>query len=300
MPVALVTGAGGFVGGHLCRHLERRGVTVRRLGRSSPVGVHERSEALRARALEGVDVVYYLAAVAHEGVARGDSNLLHAVNVAAPLAWLRSSDRAGTPRFVFVSSIKVLGDVSAEPLRPDAPYRPAGAYAASKQQAEQGLCGETLEATALAVVRPPLVYGPEVRGNFLALLRLGASPLPLPLARATALRSLVGIGNLCDLLARLGRNGEGIFHVADSDDVCVADLLRLIREQLGRPARLFGLPPLLFRGAASLIARPQIYARLFEPLRVDTSATRSTLGWKPPVALAAQLEETVAWFRSSR
>jgi nucleoside-diphosphate-sugar epimerase len=299
MPVALVTGAGGFVGGHLCRYLERRGVTVRRVGRSSPVGVLA-GPAQRAQVLEGVDVVYYLAAVAHEGIARSNPDRLQAVNVIAPADWLRSADRSGTPRFVFVSSIKVLGDVSAEPLRPDAPYRPADAYAVSKQQAEQRLTEQARAATILAVVRPPLTYGPGVRGNFLSLLRWSATPLPLPLAQARGLRSLVGIGNLCDLLARLGEDGEGIFHVADPDDVCVADLLCWIRRYLGRPSRQFGLPPVLFRQAGALLGRPQIYARLFEPLRVHTAATHATLRWMPPLTTAAQLEETTAWFRSSR
>jgi nucleoside-diphosphate-sugar epimerase len=300
MTVALVAGAGGFVGGHLCRHLERSGVTVRRLGRHTPVGVLEPSEARRTEALAGVDVVFYLAAIAHERVAGRAGEALQTVNVDAPLNWLRAAERAGARRFVWLSSIKVLGDVSAEPLRPDAPYRPGDAYARSKQAAERALLGEPLTRTSLAVVRPPLVYGPGVRGNFLALLRWAESRLPLPLGRATAPRSLLGIGNLCDLLLRLEHDGDGVFHVADPTDVCVAELVRQVRRLLHRPPRLMAVPATLLRRAARLVGRAEIYARLFEPLRVDGSATCASLNWSPPLPPLQELEETVAWFRSSR
>jgi nucleoside-diphosphate-sugar epimerase len=300
MTVALVIGAGGFVGSHLCRSLERGGVTVRRVGRRSPVGVLEPCGARRSEALAGVDVVYFLAAIAHERIAGHAGGALQAVNVEAPLSWLQAAEHSGTPRFVWLSSVKVLGDVSAEPLRHDAPYRPGDAYARSKQAAEERLLGEPLARTALAVVRPPLVYGPEVRGNFLALLRWGDSGLPLPLGRATALRSMLGIGNLCDLLMRLGRGGEGVFHVADAADVCVADLLRHVRQMLGRPPRLLAVPPATLRHAARLTGRADAYSRLFEPLRIDSSATCAALNWAPPYPPSEQLEETVAWFRASR
>ncbi|MFU8813948.1 MAG: NAD-dependent epimerase/dehydratase family protein [Pseudomonadales bacterium] len=305
---ALITGAGGFVGSHLCRSLSRAGVGVRQVsGRraSSPdesavIHLLEPCEDRIVRALGGVDVVYYLAAVAHEAVARSDPEALAAVNVEAPLRWLRAAERAGTRRFVWLSSIKVLGDVSAEPLRPGDPYRTGNAYARSKQHAEQRLLAEPRAATGLAVVRPPLVYGPSVRGNFLTLLRWAANGLPLPLARAQAQRSMVGIDNLCDLLLRLGSDGEGIFHVADPVDVCVADLMRQVRALLGRPARLLAVPPPMLEAAARLLRRPEIYSRLFAPLRVDASATRAQLAWSPPCGLTQQLTETVAWFRSSR
>lgn len=304
--VSLVTGAGGFVGGHLCRYLARAGMSVRQVsgrgaaGERAAIDLLEPSEDRIVRALAGVDVVFYLAAVAHEGVARADPEGLQAVNVEAPLRWLRAAERAGTRRFVWLSTIKVLGDVSLAPLRPEDPYRPGDDYARSKQRAEQLLLGEPRAVTALAVVRPPLVYGPLVRGNFLALLRWGASGMPLPLGRATAPRSMVGVGNLCDLLLRLGRDGDGIFHVADPADVCVAELLGQIRALLGRPRRLPPVPPRVLGAAARLLRRPGIYARLFEPLQVDASATHAQLAWAPPRGVTEQLQETVTWFQASR
>src|SRR5690606_21377789 len=178
------------------------------------VGLLDLDETRLARVLEGVDVVHFLAGIAHEAVAASDRQGLQQVNVAAPCAWLRAADRAGVAQFVWLSSIKVLGDRSERPLRPEDPYRPGDPYAASKAEAERRLLDEPLRTTKLAVVRPPLVYGPGVRGNFAALLRWSDSPWPLPVGGADAPRSLVAAANLSDLLVRLGRGASGIFHVA--------------------------------------------------------------------------------------
>jgi UDP-glucose 4-epimerase len=253
-----------------------------------------------ARVVAGADVVYHLAAVAHEAAAESDPDTMRAVNVEAPLRWLRAAERAGVPRFVWVSTIKVLGDVSAAPLTPDSPCRPGNAYARGKREAEERLLAEPLAATSLAVVRPPLVYGPGVRGNFLTMLRWGARGWPLPLAGATAPRSVIAVANLCHLLHRLAADGSGIFHAADAEDVCVAELVAELRRLMGCPVRQFAMPDGLLRAAAGALGRGSWYARLFEPLQVDIGATRSRLGWSPPMARQQALEETVAWFSSSR
>ncbi len=306
MTVALVVGAAGFVGSHLCRQLEAAGMEVRRVSRDAELPSRvamdalERDEDAIARALAGVDVVYHLAATAHEAVAASDPVALQRVNVEAPLRWLRAARKAGVPRFVWLSSIKVLGDVSAAPLRPEDPRRPGDAYARSKAQAEQQLLAAVQPGTALAVVRPPLVYGPGVRGNFATLMRWAASGAPLPLGRASAPRSMVGVSNLCDLLVRLGQTGCGIFHVADPRDTRVTELLADMRRLLGQPPRQIAVPPRALRAAAALIRREAIYCRLFEPLQVDCFATRESLGWVPPREPIEELEDTIRWFRTSR
>ena len=306
MTVSLVVGAGGFVGRHLRRHLHHHGDEVRCVSARLDVpswpgpGLREPDEGRIAAALAGIDRVYFVGGVAHEALALNDAEALHDVNVAAPLRWLRAADRAGAGAFVWLSSIKVLGDVSADPLAPAAPYRPEGAYAASKVAAERALLDATLYHATLAIVRPPLVYGPEVRGNFRRLLRLASAPLPLPVARAVALRSLVSVDNLCDLLARLESGARGIFHVADDRDVSVRELLGEVRRQLGRRPSQIPVPPSWAWAAARCAGREGWYTRLFEPLRVDQSATRRELDWQPPWPWPQSLTDTVTWFRTSR
>jgi UDP-glucose 4-epimerase len=145
-----------------------------------------------------------------------------------------------------------------------------------------------------------------VRGNFASLLRVAASRLPLPVGNATAPRSMAAADNLCDLLLRLGagegtnEDEDGIFHVADREDITVCRLVADIRRLLGRPQRQFALPRAWLRGAAQLTGHESVYQRLFEPLRVHTEATRTRLGWSAPHRSAEALQETVAWFRTSR
>lgn len=304
MTTSVVTGAGGFVGMHLCRRLSASEEVQRVSSRSGIAswcgpGLLDGDEAALVEALTGADRIYFLAGIAHEAVAGGDSGLLRRVNVDAPLRWLRAADRAGVRRFVWLSSIKVLGDTSSRPLTPDDPYRPGDDYARSKVEAEECLLSEPLATTEVAVVRPPLVYGPGVRGNFRALLRLAAGGWPLPLGSANAPRSLVAVDNLCDLLVRLGTDGRGIYHVTDGDDITVSHLVAELRRLQGLPRRQFSVPPPLARGALTLGGRGALYQRLFEPLQVDMRGTSTQLGWLPATARSDALQETVTWFRTS-
>lgn len=303
MTVALVTGAGGFVGGHLCRRLSDRGADVRRVSsrRGIVSSAAPRSLAIDAptltAALTGVDVVYFLAGVAHRHAAGRE---LEAVNVVAPLHWLRCAERAGVRRFIWVSSIKVLGDRSSRPLVETDPYQPGDAYAQSKVDAERALWAQPLGRTTLVVVRPPLVYGPGVAGHFRTLLRWAASGVPLPLSGARAPRSLIAVGSLCDLLIRLGTAGSGTYHVADDGDVGVGTLIAEVRALMGADPGQFALSPALLSGVATAVGAGRVAARLLEPLQVDSAAVRQDLGWQPPQTRAESLAETVAWYRTLR
>jgi UDP-glucose 4-epimerase len=227
------------------------------------------------------------------------------VNVSWTRNLAEAAAAAAVPVLVWLSSIKVLGDVSAEPLAVDAPYAPAGAYAASKAQAEQALLDTAVRHTRVAVVRPPLVYGPEVRGNFLALMRWTALGAPLPLAGARAQRSLVGVHNLVSLLLALaeprsGTGGVEIYHVADDEDLAVAELIRRLGAALGRRPRLWYLPEPWLHAAARITGRESAFDRLFRPLRVCQAATRERLGWVPPHSIDHELGEAARWYQRRR
>jgi nucleoside-diphosphate-sugar epimerase len=289
-----MTGASGFIGLALCSRLSGAGHALRALVRAPAreleamgceqlaVGALEEFAAW-PRALEGADAIVHLAAHAH---GRGAGASLDRLNVDATLAAAAAARDAGA-RFVFVSSIKVHGERSTAPLREYSPLAPHDAYALSKVKAEQAL--RALAGLRPTVLRPPLVYGPGVKANFLALLRAIARGLPLPLASIDNRRSLVYVGNLADAVARCLDNprSEGrTYLVTDGEAVSTPALCREIGVALERPARLFPFPQ-------ALLPVPQ----LTQSLEADASAIRGELGWQPPFSLREGLRATARWYR---
>lgn len=246
-------------------------------------------------ALEGVEAVIHLAAIAHR---HAGADELERINARWPVALYRAAEAAGVSEFVFLSSIKVLGNVSAAPFKEMDSYRPGDEYARAKMRAELDLLGASESGRlGLTIIRPPLVYGPGVKANFLSLLRLaalGARGLPLPFGAARAPRSLIGIRNLCSLISTALGAG-GIVHAADREDLQVAALLRSLGAR-----RLISVPAPVMRMLLTLTGRRGVFERLFEPLQVDQRQSVQRLGWAPPHTVAEQLEETLAWFRRSR
>lgn len=311
MRTALVTGAGGFIGQHLCRTLvagQWRVLALTRAPAMLPAGVEavsvqldlDSSNRLWVDALTGVDCVYHLAGVAHR---RGGADELAQINVEAPVRLFQASMTAGVGRFVWLSSIKVLGDVSARPLKESDPYAPADAYGQSKVDGERRLLdlagvsrGDAPAGhTGLVILRPPLVYGAGVKANFRSLLRLAdlaRRGVPLPLGGAQAPRSLVGVKNLCDCLLRCAAVGTGVLHVADARDFSVAELVRI----LAPDARLWKVTPGVMGALLGALGRSAIQQRLFEPLQVDQAASNLALGWQPPHPSEELLQETMTWY----
>lgn len=294
---AWVTGAGGFVGGHLTRALRHAGWRV--------ATARIRPGEGQGAAPAGGDVVFHLAGVAHRQAAAREQM---AANCDLALALYALACRAEARAFVFVSSSKVLGDASPAVLGVDAPRRPKGGYAASKAAAERQLLAARGRAgVPLAIVRPPLIYGPGVRGNLRLLTWALARGLPLPLALARGRRSFVSVRNLTSALAALGAmpdRSDGIWHVADGEDVDCATLCRRLAGQLGRPARLLPVPAAVCAMVLSLLPKTRanaasLVASAFEPLRLDASAFRRAFGWSPPQMLDEGIAELAQWYRGN-
>ncbi len=229
--------------------------------------------------IETADAVVHLAAIAHRRAGRQE---LQRVNVDFAVETARKAATLGAS-FVFLSSVKVHGESSKAPLREDSPIAPQDIYAESKAQAEQAL--RAIAGLRLAVLRPPLVYGPGVKANFLALISAVARGVPLPLACIRNRRSLVYVGNLADaIIACLGK--EGTYLVSDGEPVSTPQLVREIGAALGRPARLLPFPTSLL---------PE---KLSGSLEVDDSHIGRTLGWKAPFTRSEGLRLTAEWYRN--
>lgn len=305
----LVTGATGFVGRALCEQLIAAGHEVipavrfrAGLPNESVVGDIGSSTDWRL-ALVGCDAVVHLAARVHmmQDNAHDSLALYREINTEATLNLARQAAEAGVKRFVFISSIKVNGEGG------DAAYRefdvpvPADAYAISKWEAEQGLRRIARE-TGLEVVilRPPLVYGPGVKANFLRLMQWVQKGWPLPLGAIRNRRSLLYLGNFVDAIRLCVEHPDAAgqtFLLDDGEPVSTPELVRAIARAMGRPARLLAVPVGGLGMAGALRGKRAAVARLTGSLYVDDSAIRSRLGWVPPYSMEAGLAATVASLR---
>ena len=252
-------------------------------------------------ALRGVTTVIHLAARVH--VMREDAQNplaeFRKANVAATAHLARQAAEHGVRRLVFASSIKVNGEATEGARRfseADVPA-PVDAYGMSKWEAEQALHRIAAETgLEVVVVRPPLVYGSGVKGNFAAMLGVLRRGVPLPLASVRNGRSLVYVGNLVDALLCCAKHPAAAgqtYLVSDGEDLSTPDLLRRLGEAMARPARLWPCPPALLLGGARFLGRGAQMERLLGSLRVDDQKIRRELGWAPPYSGAEGMKATV-------
>ncbi len=311
----LVTGGGGFVGraliprlvadGHQVVATSRDGAT--RIPGASVVQVGELgADTDWRRALDGVEAVIHLAARVHvmkDAAADPLAEYLR-VNTEGTARLASQAINAGIDRFIFLSTIKVNGEAThGRPFRADDTPDPHDPYAFAKLEAERALQQLTkIGAVRLDIVRPPLVYGPGVRGNFLSLLGLCRRGWPLPLGGIDNRRSLIYVGNLADLLARLleGRGSVGVHLCRDDEDVSTPELFRRAGAALGVRVPLPPFPVALLRLAGMITGRAAAVARLTDSLAVDDTATRHDLDWTPPFSMLKGLEETANWYANRR
>jgi UDP-glucose 4-epimerase len=306
----LVTGANGFVGEHLCRYMLNNGYTLRaalrqtmphwKLCEQIAVGGIDGSTDWRG-ALDGMDTVVHLAARVHV-MRESESDPLAAfrrVNVEGSIALAHQAAKAGVKRLIYLSSIKVNGErTCGEPYKADDEPRPEDAYGISKWEAEQAL-KQIAEQTGLELVilRPVLVYGAGVKGNFQRLMSLVRRDLPLPLGGISNRRSFLSIQNLVDLvhccIEHPSAAGE-VFLASDGEDLSTPQLIRKMAQAMDCRARLFTMPVMLLRLAGWMTGRSSMIARLTEDLQVDLTKNRERLGWTPVMDMDRALLEMVS------
>ncbi|MFG3502811.1 UDP-glucose 4-epimerase family protein [Pseudomonas sp. NPDC047963] len=294
-----LTGANGFVGSRLFSQLERHPeFQVAGLCRRQPRdrnssklhAVGDLEQADIAALLQGVDVLIHAAARAHvmkDEVADPLAEYRR-VNEAGTLSLALQAVAAGVKRFVFISSIKVNGETTENRRAFSASDEPApeDAYGLSKLEAEQDLRQLAAESSMeVVIIRPPLVYGPGVKGNFASMLKLVEKGLPLPLGAVHNTRSLVGIDNLVDLIIRCIAHpaaANRVLLAGDGQDLSTTELLRGVGEAMGKPARLIPVPAGMLQFGATLLGKKAMAQRLLGSLQVDISKTCELLDWKPP------------------
>lgn len=308
----LITGCHGWVASALAPACRDSGLQVRGTSRSCRgVDVFDVGAVARntdwSSALNGCDVVTHLAARVHimDDPVADPLLAFREVNTEGTLNLARQAAAAGVRRFVFVSSVKVNGEqtLPGHPFRHDGTPCHQDPYGVSKREAEDGLMALAAQSgMQVVIVRPPLVYGPGVKANFAAMMRAVQRGLPLPFASVTHnRRSFVALDNLVDLLITCIDHpaaANQTFLVSDGEDLSTADLLRRLGQAMGRPARLFPVPPTLLQAGADLLGKGDVAQRLLGNLQVDISHTRETLGWTPPITVDEGLRRAVAGLRT--
>lgn len=314
MKRVMVTGANGFVGQALCAALEAAGYRVRKTVRHDQqkqmngecVEVGEVGATTDWRtALAGMDAVVHLAARVHvmKDEAKDPLEAFRAVNMRGTENLARAAAESGVRRFVYLSSIKVNGEYTRhKPLSEDDLPHPETPYALSKLEAEQALHHIAAETgMEIVILRPPLVYGPGVKANFLRLLKWVDRGLPLPLASVENRRSLIYLANLVDAistcLSHPAATGK-TYMVSDAEETSTTELINRLAKTLGRPARLFSFPALMLHLLASFVGKQDEVERLLDSLEIDSSKIRRELNWSPPYSMNHGLQETADWYRS--
>lgn len=321
----VVTGASGFVGGHLCRTLAASGSVVRAVFRRPPEGelpsgvtafvANPADPKELGRIVAGAGAVVHLAARVH--IMRDHEvdplSAFRGANVELTRKWAEAAARAGVQTFVFASSVKVMGEASGVPFKETDIPRPTDPYGISKLEAEQAL-REISRRTGLktASLRLPLVYGAGVRANLRSMMRAIYRGVPLPLGGIQNRRSLLFTGNFCEAVAAvLGKPPSGAreYFVADNEDVSTPELVTRLAGAMERPVRLLPFPEQLMRMGAAVGDRLPLWtrfplrttalARLTGSLAVDCSLLRRESGYCPRFSVTEGLRATADWFRTT-
>ncbi|MFO7667160.1 MAG: SDR family oxidoreductase [Desulfobacterales bacterium] len=313
----LITGADGFIGKALCAEMVSMGWKVRASVRSlnKIKSISKEIEIIEtgsigpdtdwSHAFDNVVSIVHLAGLVHvmEDSSSYSLSKYRIVNTAGTEKLARSAASSGVRRFVFMSTVKVNGEGREAPYTEDDISAPADSYSISKWEAEYKI-KEIARETGMetVIIRAPMIYGPEVKANFLKLLKTIDRGVPMPLVGIKNRRSMIYIGNLVNLIIACMNHPKAAgqtYLVSDGEDVSTPELVRQIAKALGKSPKLFYLPIFMLRLAGIITGKSQQIERLTGSLTIDSSKIRKELNWSPPFTMIHGLKQTAEWFKKT-
>jgi nucleoside-diphosphate-sugar epimerase len=298
----LVTGANGFVGSALCRRLRSDGFEVVAGVRSPTSELQTKMPSLQGNVdwrpiLEQCHAVIHAAGRAHvlNDFEKDSLSEFRKVNVDGTLCLAEQAAKMGVKRFIYISSIKVNGNSCRKSFTEADIPAPEDNYGLTKHEAEIGL-KDLARRTGMEVVilRPTLIYGPNVLGNLYLLMRVIEKGYPLPFANVKNRKTFLGIDNFVDLISLcvLHPNAANqTYLVGDAEVTSVSDLIRDLGDAMHRPTRLFPFPQRIMIAATRILGMGDKISKLIGDLWIDGSKVNRELGWTPPLSQKQGLKQ---------
>lgn len=302
----LLTGSNGFLGQYLSQFLAEKGDSVLAHTRKAQTFDHpnihninfDLNDNLDNIDLNQIEVIIHCAGRAHVMNETAESPLeaYRQTNVQGTLNLAKKAVKVGVKRFIYLSSIKVSGEqTAAQPFKPSDAVNTDDPYGLSKYEAEQALL-ELSKKTGLEVViiRPVLIYGPNVKANFKSMMNLASKKLPLPIGCLDNKRSMVSVYNLADLIhtCMTHPNAKGeVFLASDQDDISVKQLFEKLAKYQNNQLLMLPIPKSLIGLLTSLVGKKAVASRLCSELIVDTTKNTQLLGWTAPYSVDASLQK---------
>lgn len=302
----LITGSNGFLGQYLCQFLAEHNYSILAQTRKAQTFVHpnisninfDLNDNLDNVDLSQVEVIIHCAGRAHvmSETAASPLEAYRETNVQGTLNLAQKAVENGVKRFIYLSSIKVNGEqTTVQPFKPNDAVNTDDPYGLSKYEAEQELLKLSKNiGLEVVIIRPVLIYGPNVKANFKSMVALASKKLPLPIGCLDNKRSMVSVYNLADLIhtcmSHPNANGE-IFIASDQDDISVKQLFEKLANCQNNKLLIIPIPKSLIGLLASLVGKKAVASRLCSELVVDTTKNTQLLGWTAPYSVDSSLEK---------
>ena len=301
-----ITGASGFIGGHLENLLREKKINYRKIGRKNDSDFIISAinyETNWDEALNGVDTIFHLAGIAHLPKSDAKSKELNReVNLEGTKRLIEHASKMGVKKIIFLSTVKVYGEKSILGKKFDifSAVNPEDEYAASKFQAEIFLKNfATKNDIDFVIVRTPIVYGPNMKANFYDLFSLVNLSIPLPFEKIKNKRSIIYVGNLVDFLYNCALSKEALgktFLISEKFSLSTPEIIKLISASLKVPLIIFPFPLSLFKKLAFIFGKKNHYYKITDSFEIDPSDSYKILNWNPPFDVYYSFKITADWF----